>query len=362
MKNKRGLSGVITTLILVVVLLVASVIIWIAIKSNITKQTEDWASTDARLNLKITSVVDNGENISVMVKRNVGGGEISGLMFVVSDGRNTETIKKEKINLDKFEEKIFVLDYAGLVKEVSVAPIFTTESGKEKIGKEFEKSQASFVGFDVLEDWGLVSWWRMEGNADDEVGENDGTLIGGVQFIEDGERGKVASFDGDGDYIFVPDSDSFDMNNEFSIVVWFYPRYAGGGMDYRVLVSKNLYEYDLTVSRWCFWFASNGLGGYEGSPWISLDGQLNPNVGWYYIVWTVDGSDSKIYFYNSTGSLQVKNQAKIFPGTLSGSNPLAIGARSEGGSNFNGSIDEVMIFNKALSEDEVKAIYEMDLS
>ena len=49
----------------------------------------------------------------------------------------------------------------------------------------------------------LVSWWPGDGNADDIIGNNHGTLVNGATFAA-GKVGKAFSLDGDNDYVATP--------------------------------------------------------------------------------------------------------------------------------------------------------------
>ena len=69
---------------------------------------------------------------------------------------------------------------------------------------------------------GLVSWWPGDGDADDIVGTNDGTLQGGAGFAP-GMVGQAFSFDGSDDFVRVPHSPSLNPSGSFSIDAWIFP-------------------------------------------------------------------------------------------------------------------------------------------
>jgi hypothetical protein len=68
---------------------------------------------------------------------------------------------------------------------------------------------------------GLVSWWPGEGDANDIVGNNDGTPVGGTTFAP-GIVGQASSFDGMDDVVEVPDAPglSFNTNSPLSVDLW----------------------------------------------------------------------------------------------------------------------------------------------
>ncbi len=66
----------------------------------------------------------------------------------------------------------------------------------------------------------LVSWWSAEGNANDAIGTNNGTIVGPVTFAP-GEIGQAFSFNGTNGYIQV--GGSFALAGDRTIEGWVYP-------------------------------------------------------------------------------------------------------------------------------------------
>ena len=65
---------------------------------------------------------------------------------------------------------------------------------------------------------GLVSWWKGEGNAQDSGGSRHGTVVGDTTFVP-GKVGQAFSFDGDGDYVQVPNAASLEPTT-ISVEAW----------------------------------------------------------------------------------------------------------------------------------------------
>jgi hypothetical protein len=76
------------------------------------------------------------------------------------------------------------------------------------------------------------------------------------------------------------------------------------------------------------------------------------NTGWHYLVGTFDGSFVKIYVDGV-----MENSVSISGTTMSGSSDVFIGANNFGGSGA-GTIEEVRIFNRALSASEIQTYYQ----
>ena len=76
----------------------------------------------------------------------------------------------------------------------------------------------------VMRVFGCVDWWPGEGNANDVVGTNNGTLMNGVGFAP-GEVGQAFVFNGSSTYMRVPASSSLDVGqgSGFTIEAWVNP-------------------------------------------------------------------------------------------------------------------------------------------
>jgi len=67
---------------------------------------------------------------------------------------------------------------------------------------------------------GLVAHWKLDGNADDAVGNNDGTVHGSPVWTI-GQIDGALDLDGDGDYVDCGNDSSLNLTNNFSISAWF---------------------------------------------------------------------------------------------------------------------------------------------
>ncbi|MFH1607847.1 MAG: hypothetical protein ABIA78_01815 [archaeon] len=139
MKNKRGLSTVITSLIIILLVLVAVGIVWIVIRNVIETGSEEIELGQFTLDLDIKDVSVGTENISMNIKRNAGKGELTGIKFIFNDGFNSEILEETNINLEELGQRgfSFVLNQLNLsnVETISVAPMYKTKSGKIIIGR-----------------------------------------------------------------------------------------------------------------------------------------------------------------------------------------------------------------------------------
>jgi hypothetical protein len=207
---------------------------------------------------------------------------------------------------------------------------------------------------------GLVSWWPGEGNADDVIGTNNGTLVGRVSYAA-GEVGQAFSFYGTSGYVSIPDSPSLDICvSSITVEAWIKVNQSGANSDWKGIVTKGNSSWQLqgTSGAKTVTFGVTGA-----SPNSDLQGSRNVNDGqWHHVAGVYDGTNMFLYV---DGTLDVSQPAT---GLISqDSSPMCLGANAtayvpscycnEPGYFFNGLIDEASIYNRALSASEIQAIY-----
>lgn len=198
---------------------------------------------------------------------------------------------------------------------------------------------------------GLVGEWHFDGDAKDSSGYgNDGTIYGAT-FV-DGKFGNALSFDGMNNYVSVADASSLKPT-QITIAAWINPN---SFMQWGTVLTKSSYS---------SWDDGYGLAHYLGSNDINFfinnynynKTSTNISIGqWSYIVGTYDGSNIKLYV---NGQLK---SSFAYLGSISNSNqPLLLGMGTGGEGNkflWNGLIDEVRIYNRALSAKEISTNYD----
>jgi hypothetical protein len=203
-----------------------------------------------------------------------------------------------------------------------------------------------------------VAWWQGEGNANDIIGGNGGALSNGVAFVT-GTVNQAFSFNGTSSYVAVPDSASLRLTNTLTIEFWFKRAQVGGYNDYLLNKggdwSKGGLNYGIGISPpvygnlFQFFYA----GGNRGC------GNIN-DTNWHHCAVVAHNGDADPTFYLD-GAVQTVTErqgaAKIslYPSTK----PLIIGAQLDPIGTYYGKtlMDEVSLYNRALSSNEVAAIY-----
>lgn len=369
--NNRGLSGVVTTLILISLSLVAIVIIWVVIKNIIESGSEKVELGQYTLDMKIQKVLENNNGTNVTIKRNAGQGQLTGVKIIISDGINTYSFDQKNIAFNELETKTFVLNYTGIVKSVSVSPIVKTGNSESA---QNTLDTLDFSGYDAVKNLpSLVSWYRFEGNANDEMGRNHGALVGNPQLV-DGKYGKAYNFTGYTiDYISLLDNPSLRLEtSNMSIYVWFkinndafdqIPLFFKGGGQCNSQGSTPGYCFGLHQSGSNFnlkmayrGFASNTGAYIPTGVLYNLAGTTNvtTNATNINITWNLylDGKLNKTTSKNNMINEASTGIAPLIMKDDSGSVP-------SGGA---GIIDELMIFNRTLSAQEIQALYNLDLN
>ena len=212
---------------------------------------------------------------------------------------------------------------------------------------------------------GLVSWWPGDGNANDIVGGNDGTLSGGATFAP-GMVGQAFSFDGvDG---VVRAGIEGITNNNYTFSAWAKLDSLPGSNDQIGIISVGSSVGDQALS------VHNGWGGEIGFAFISYSSPTttkSPTSGvlpttdvWYHVAGVRNTNDASLRLYVNgleVDSSRIGSEAAVyFP------DPVAeIGQRGPGPGQgspatgvFHGLIDEVEIYNRALTAAEIKAIFD----
>ncbi len=136
--SNKGLSTIIATLIIILLVLVAAGIVWVVIRNIISQGAEEIELGKFTFDLSIKSAYVDDSNVKVVVRRSPGAGDLIGVRFIFFDGTNSISIDRKTLLLE-LQEKSFSFNSTevgdvGILQEVSIAPIYKLSSGKEKIG------------------------------------------------------------------------------------------------------------------------------------------------------------------------------------------------------------------------------------
>ena len=205
---------------------------------------------------------------------------------------------------------------------------------------------------------GLVSWWPGDGHANDIVGDNHGTLMNDATYAP-GKVNQAFSFDGVDDYVQIPYDDSFNLSS-FTLQAWvkFTQRNA-----FTCIISRP--SGGNPIDGYSFFKLSNAWGriggGVQGegqyySSSVSTGLTTFADNNWHMCSFVRNVQANEISIY--VDSVPYMSYPDSSPGDMEHNRKgITIGSYEGSRDFFEGLIDEVTIYNRALTADEIRAIF-----
>lgn len=214
---------------------------------------------------------------------------------------------------------------------------------------------------------GLIAYWNFDGKADDSSGNKyNGTITGKPPFVA-GRFGQAISFGDAGNYVAVENNDDIKLRStgKYSVSVYVNPNTTKHG---------DILYHGLGCSTWASWFlgmagaepdaplvADNFIFGVRTSNGSAYTAVSSPATAgeWTHVVATFDGGDLKLYLdavevkKQSTKDIPYDSQEKLHIGGDPG-----CGGRSW----YDGLLDEVRLYDRALTEREIAMLKEGGLA
>jgi hypothetical protein len=199
---------------------------------------------------------------------------------------------------------------------------------------------------------GLVSWWKLDGDASDSVGSNDGTVNGATPTSTDCKIGQCYNFNGS-DYIVKTGAST--INSQFTVGAWVKPLDDTNPIS--IFGTRSVdYGFDMKFQSGDTIHGDIG----NGTSWITTtaDASFSYTTGtWYHVIYVVNATSYTIYVNgNNVDSGTYASDTPLFSNAT---HNIYIGQSGASGDNefFNGSIDEAMVWNRALSSSEIQDLY-----
>ncbi|HPN88675.1 MAG TPA: LamG domain-containing protein [Candidatus Omnitrophota bacterium] len=204
-----------------------------------------------------------------------------------------------------------------------------------------------------------VAWWKLdetEGDAavDSSSNGNDGSLYNGPTWTT-GQVDGALEFDGKDDYVEISSSESLNLSDNFSFSLWFQStdlESTKNGLLSRIPDGPETTNYGIL---WNF-------GDAPGSVYFYIvSGELKPgdiampisDTDWHHIVYTYDGTTFSGYL----DGVEAFSPLEVSFILGESSNVFRIGSFEAKAYFACGILDDVRVYNRALSAEEVKAIY-----
>ena len=207
----------------------------------------------------------------------------------------------------------------------------------------------------------LTSYWSFDDvpgtMVPDLIGGNDGVIYGGA-LTTDGVSGYALEFDGLNDYVDVGNQTGLNTAN-YTVSAWIYhEEYTGSGdavLGNSYWNSTSWFDSGIVMRFWGNDINLNYIAGNQvaGNPYTSA---IIPLQTWTHVALSYDGQSGILKAY--------KNGELVSTVTVTGygvsSRDLLIGSdhTNSGEVYFHGKIDEVMVFDKALTDDEIRGVYQ----
>jgi len=204
----------------------------------------------------------------------------------------------------------------------------------------------------AIDDKSLVLYLSFEeGKGDttkDQSGNSfTGSLKNGVKWTKDGKFGNAISFEGANQYVEVPNVPQLDITKEITMEAWIYPvEVQGDSSLYGRRNSANTGGYCMqwTAGKIETWIYIGGWNGTRGKQTVT------PKVKtWHHVAGVYDGSSVRQYV---DGKLDIEFPLKGAINSIG--EVFRVGQAQTGLTPMRGTIDEVVIYNRALSEKEIQ--------
>ena len=203
---------------------------------------------------------------------------------------------------------------------------------------------------------GLVSYWPLDeasGTRYDYFGPNHFTTATGTLGAAEGKiSGSLSCTDG---YLYCDDNDTLDTN-EFSVSCWI--NIDGSSSNYRyVIVRQAASDWSNPYGTWAIRISSSGsVEGWVGTgltydTYVQQGGSLSTDE-WHFVAMTYDGATLKLYIDNT-----LEDTLSYSAGDLTSGYGILVGNRVGGTEAFVGMIDEIGLWNRALTADEVADLW-----
>ncbi|MEI6089295.1 MAG: FISUMP domain-containing protein [bacterium] len=202
---------------------------------------------------------------------------------------------------------------------------------------------------------GLVAYYPFNGNANDESGNGQNGIVNGASLVKDrfGQDNKAYSFNGVTNNIEIKNSSSLQLTSAFTMSFWVNINNWWGGEWAPFLFKGDKIKspiYGIATHKTDGWNLVINTTNNVSKPKLAT---LNSKK-WYHIAWVWDGNNSSLYIDNKK---YILNNYQGSQTNNSGSLYFGYAANPSAGVWYNGLMDDIRIYNNALSDSEISALY-----
>lgn len=359
MKKVRAQASILSTVLIILISIIAMIIVYNVVLALIKNSAFQINTDKLRTQLDVKDVnlwVTGGASITVKRNSMLGGLDSLKIVFYEENGASHTAVIDEIARLPKILETkriTLAMDEIPInnsqIDRISIYPI------KEgSLGLEFKEPKSSIKRdvsrkriLDAIPE--TISWWRFDGNARDSIGDNHGTLEGGSAITQYGEL----LLEADGDYVNMGIEESLDIKgDDWTISIW--AKLASVDST-QYLIAKSDFSGDTDGRYGLFLFANRFAAMIDDGDKKTALGSIGINSGeWVYLTAVYERGVNLTTYVNN----QLDGSTEISSNVYEPVNyPLQVGYIANYPNYYQGSIDDVMIYKKALSEDQIRAIY-----
>ena len=215
---------------------------------------------------------------------------------------------------------------------------------------------------------GLIGYWPFNGNANDESGNGNNGTVNGATLAADrfGNTGKAYWFDGNSNNILIGNS-VFDSLYQVTISAYIKTSDVDGGY---IISTGNLNEFALSINNLGqFVGETNYLPTTNGSTNFQIASNSsagNNNNQWKFVAMVFDGQTNKLYVDRNLVDIDTAIAPMLIthePSYLSFGSYYWWGSVYQNSAfNFSGDLDDIMIYNRALSSNEIQQLFKQGQS
>lgn len=208
------------------------------------------------------------------------------------------------------------------------------------------------------------------GNVAKDIGPKgfEATLHATAKFVDDGKLGGAIEFFAGSAKIPEPGGKSDLWTKHLTVAVWIHPfeisdevlangHVYGNIFFHKSGASDDNVEFGLGSGQGLYWYINSGQDGMGPFDGADVDTTLSlPDLGlkknnWYHVAGTFDGKEIRIYL---DGELKGQKPVPAHgPVMIWNDNPLEFGGRGTGDNAYKGLMDELLVYDRALTEEEV---------
>jgi hypothetical protein len=212
---------------------------------------------------------------------------------------------------------------------------------------------------------GAVSWWPADGSADDHADGNHGALRAGAAF-RSGKIRAAFSLDGVGAHIAIGNPENLKLTGSLTLAAWVkldrdLEEAEGGEPQNAAVITK--WAQNASLDSYGLWLAKRegvlglvGGIGVEGNVEHGLFGGVVPVNLWTHVAMSCDATNGEQMLYVNGEAVA----SRLRPGGTDTSDSAVLIGREDTDvpRPFPGAIDEAQIYAMALSETDVRALYD----